>query len=1377
MKNRLKKVIILVFLLAFSLPLIKMAKLNASTIKADIMNLEFTEGQVIDNSDYQWDVLLSQQPTFEKVSLVHNGISYETTAFVKDYINEGVTVNWTSQNNDEFNNKFKDGFSMTIAVQITEFLETSQDRILMGNAASGGMDILLNSENKFCFEIHNGGGYTVLKASEPAVTGELYYITAVYNATDAMVYLYINDNLAASQACPGFRQSTKFGMSVGGVCDAANPTGIAYSAYRADNGYYVKAAMYDKDLTLEEVKNEYNEFLNSMKAIEKNPDLLDFDIQADAVIDNGSYQFETILTGTYQTAKAIFVNNMRTYELMGYQKTDLSQGITINYTSEDEKPEFIDKITDGFTMSTAFIITNFAEGDRVIFGNAASGGADIFLSSDNTIKFEMHNGSGYTIVSGTEPIELNQLYHVTATFDASKQLVSLYINGTLVGTDTASSFRLSTKRGISLGGICDAANPTGISTSDYRADLGYYFIGKWYSDVLTETEATSAYRTFMKKTNEITSEKVTRTIDAIAGIGDVTEESGEKIQNAREHYDNLNDYEKTLVNNYSVLLEAEYLYRIFSRTDATFNEDNITTKIGVVSDTHVGYPDMDKSYERALTILERMSGGLDAIINAGDMTQDGLANQAKLYVDTTKKVIDLETTPIISCYGNHDTYWSGCMSTQEFMTALGNDYFKFDENLSESAEGNRHIIVNGYHFLTVQTQTYMPGNNVFSDATKMWLDNTINTIVTANPNAPVFVVGHSPVLNTIYGSYESDPTGVWGANEQLGHIFEKYPQVMYLSGHTHYSVNDERAVMQDKFTSILVGSTGDIELESGRIEGTALGNRRTYSSGLLMEIDNLGNTRITRIDFAQDKVIKNTWIIPAPDQDNIHLTYYTKYRATQNNDAPAFSSNASIIAEKTGSDSVRVTFSVANDDDMVYDYQITIKDGENNVIGTAKSLSHFWDYPNLQEMPDTKSVEMTGIDLKKPYTIEIVAFDSWENASAPLILSVEDTSVQDKAAAQVVIDSINELGTITADSLDSINATIEKYNSLNFEQKTYVENYDVLLSAIYEIQQLYLTENEINNPIDITYMAPGAVGITNKTTGVDIAWNNGSYNSSIGLAKKVNLTDFYLTLENVKSASDHFDLGLLFNDNMNGTYADGTSMLLWFNFIKGTMHLYPDAGGTKILESELLKTSQLGSSRIDIHIYKVDAGYAIDVTTFQGVVSGILPKEKVALVTQLNNPESCYLSFSPWASGANYSLTVRAMGDTPNDHNYHLVSSYKLVPMIKKNINNLPAEVTLDNEIVVNMIDENYQLLDEYLKSLISEEETTKLQNAIQKIKELKEQQGNPDPITPKPEPEPDEGKPSDNTNNGCSCNSSAVLLLCSFVIIASAIAMIRRKQ
>lgn len=203
--------------------------------------------------------------------------------------------------------------------------------------------------------------------------------------------------------------------------------------------------------------------------------------------------------------------------------------------------------------------------------------------------------------------------------------------------------------------------------------------------------------------------------------------------------------------------------------------------------------------------------------------------------------------------------------------------------------GNRHAVLGGYHFLAVeanyQTEDY-------DAATLDWVEQTLQSVVSAPDydGRQIFVLTHFAPNDTVFGCIGS--TG-------LSNILRDYPQAVLLTGHSHYSIYDERAIMQTDFTTLNLGSVSYMGLPAGYVESTHSGlieESYTLSVGTLVEIDRYGNLRITRIDFTQDEIIKQPWIIPAPAEDRSHLLYYPQERGTLLNEAPAFAGNCKIQA-------------------------------------------------------------------------------------------------------------------------------------------------------------------------------------------------------------------------------------------------------------------------------------------------------------------------------------------------------------------------------------------------------------------------------------------------------------------------------------------------
>lgn len=71
-----------------------------------------------------------------------------------------------------------------------------------------------------------------------------------------------------------------------------------------------------------------------------------------------------------------------------------------------------------------------------------------------------------------------------------------------------------------------------------------------------------------------------------------------------------------------------------------------------------------------------------------------------------------------------------------FYDAFGEDMYTFDVDKESAKKGNRHIVFNGYHFLTVQIQTFMPNYNNLSSETSAWLRTTLAKIDKEAPGKP-----------------------------------------------------------------------------------------------------------------------------------------------------------------------------------------------------------------------------------------------------------------------------------------------------------------------------------------------------------------------------------------------------------------------------------------------------------------------------------------------------------------------------------------------------------------------------------------------------------------------------------------------------------------
>lgn len=418
--------------------------------------------------------------------------------------------------------------------------------------------------------------------------------------------------------------------------------------------------------------------------------------------------------------------------------------------------------------------------------------------------------------------------------------------------------------------------------------------------------------------------------------------------------------------------------------DDIFDEDKIVMSFAAVSDQHVGYEKNEDIMVKGLQYLQAQSKRkFDLVVSAGDQTQNGTLEETTKFMDAYKSVFNLDETPFFFAHGNHDTYWSGCMSLEEFYNAYGEEVYKYDLDQEGAKQGNRHMVLNGYHFLSVQVKTFMPDMNDFTPATEDWLLETLNKARQDTPDKPIFLLCHSPALNTVYGSMESNSSGNWGASAALKALLKNQPNVILLSGHTHYSPQDERNIYQDNnFTAINIPSMSDIELDS-YVQGVEqLPDRREYSYGNIIEIDENHNVRVTRYDLAHEYQIKKPWVIPAPARDRSHLIPYSNQYRIENNAIPSFDGTYTLTNDEN--DHLILDFDSFKDDDMIFCYKAyvymgtpeDIVDEKEDYIAELFLMDEWYKYPN--GVTGKHTIQLDGKYTKRSqWTVKLVGCDSF----------------------------------------------------------------------------------------------------------------------------------------------------------------------------------------------------------------------------------------------------------------------------------------------------------------------------------------------------------------------------------------------------------------
>jgi len=675
-----------------------------------------------------------------------------------------------------------------------------------------------------------------------------------------------------------------------------------------------------------------------------------------------------------------------------------------------------------------------------------------------------------------------------------------------------------------------------------------------------------------------------------------------------------------------------------------FNESEIVFTFANLSDTHIGYGSNDEILRKTLTTIKKYApNGIDAVLFNGDQTQDGTKEQAQLFASILKDAFDVTKVPMIVTHGNHDVYWSGCMTRAEFVDAYGSDMYLFDKDMTSIYKGNRHVEINGYHFISVDIETFMPNYNTLSADTETWLKNTLDRIVGQDPDSYVFVSCHSPAKDTVYGSMSDDikGTGDWGASAELDSILKNYPQVILFAGHTHYGINLETNINQSTYTQINSGSASDIEFDMIIPE-----NRRSFSQGMIVDVDKDNNIRITRIDLAKDMVIKTPWYIDAYKADGSSLTRYSKETRLESNRAPQFPAGIEVI-EVSGTE-LRIDFKSASDDDMVFYYEIEVLNESGAKIASKTVVTPFYNDPQLTNMPKSYSTTFTG-EFKYPYTVKVRAYDCYYQYTEVTQKMVDMT--EENAIIAARFDAkIDELCAkeLTAADLELVTTMRNEINKLNYKIKNMMSklgNFEALEREYYNTYYITDCAGEFAPTKDGTFsIAP----MTSKgwvedssNIGVKLNWKDATKNYFLGFNDQFNLDGLHLGFTNLAINSESKILGIMFSNTQKDKWLSNENLLLTIDFASGTVST---ASGISVGRSDYLVYGNTGAIPFDLKFAMNDSGdLAMTVISPLGTDVLTVPANALTGMANFTDPSACYVSLSPWATKSTMCIDVTAV--------------------------------------------------------------------------------------------------------------------------------------
>lgn len=373
-------------------------------------------------------------------------------------------------------------------------------------------------------------------------------------------------------------------------------------------------------------------------------------------------------------------------------------------------------------------------------------------------------------------------------------------------------------------------------------------------------------------------------------------------------------------------------------------------RLSAMMNTAYAISDADEDYKN-----------LDAVVFSGDLTDNGKRKSFYAFAATSDSVIREGTQRLAVVAKAHDSYTFSKNSLKVFKDVTGQ-------------ESDFHRVIGGFHFIGVSRSDTLKH---YTKQQVEWLDENIAAAVEADPAKPVFVFQHEHVRGTVYGSSKTDG---WGL-DTFTDVLKKYPQVIHISGHSHFPANDPRAVWQGEFTAINDGGLAYYELAVDGRNGQFPEEKDRMSQALIVEVDADNRVLVKVLDVDEGKIMREFLI------DNVAEADKTKYsfderKATAT--APVFADDAALTYEKKdGKLYVTVPQAKVSEDNEVFVYRISVLNKNGRTIREDWAFSDYF----FADKPE--SITFDGfIALGKNLTVRVCAEDVWGNRSEALEIKI-----------------------------------------------------------------------------------------------------------------------------------------------------------------------------------------------------------------------------------------------------------------------------------------------------------------------------------------------------------------------------------------------------
>ncbi len=398
-------------------------------------------------------------------------------------------------------------------------------------------------------------------------------------------------------------------------------------------------------------------------------------------------------------------------------------------------------------------------------------------------------------------------------------------------------------------------------------------------------------------------------------------------------------------------------------------------RVGIVGDNQAYAYCNDWGMHNMAQALEMLAEkNIDVLLMTGDISDSGDPAVFDMHMRLMREKFGDAMPEMVSCAGNHDFWVAGSFENRDHRKL----YEIFCSGLKQSTDNPLHTVIKDYHFIAMSEDIRF-GEEEYSSAVISALEAEIRSAVAAAPEKPVFVLTHFPPQNTVSGSHGKSGQKI------LGEMLRKYPQVVSLSGHTHYPLEDERSIWQQEYTALSTSTLayGCMDEAPYNCCNGILPFAREVTQMMYMEIFP-GSLVIRRYNVTDRREIKpeQPWVVPVPF--DAAAAPYTLRRAEKRT-APEFPERAQALF-RYDFGFFYIIFDAAQHDDFVHFYRIKITDtAANEVIFDERYAGDFY---RLEHNRDSRMVfRLPGEVLVpgKKYRYEIYPQESFGKEGKALV--------------------------------------------------------------------------------------------------------------------------------------------------------------------------------------------------------------------------------------------------------------------------------------------------------------------------------------------------------------------------------------------------------